>query len=339
MPINFPNSPSVNDTYSVGDFIWQWNGSLWKRIPGPYYTSTIVDSKGDLIAGTSDNTVAKLSVGSNERRLVADSAEATGLKYVADTTNYAVAAKGDILVGTDADTVAAVSVGSNNAVLVADSAQAAGVKWTTTPTLNLTNGTSLPVSGISASTSAALGIGTLEVGHATDTTVSRSGSGRIAVEGIDVVTVSSTDTLTNKTLTSPVVNTPVVVSAEERWNIVASASTGTINIDVITSTIWYYTSNASANWTLNFRGDGSTSLSSILTVGDSITVVFAAAQGTTAYRPTTFQIDGSAVTPLWQGGTAPSAGNVSSTDLYSFSIVKTAATPTYTVLASQTQFK
>ena len=151
--------------------------------------------------------------------------------------------------------------------------------------------------------------------------------------------VSSTQTLTNKTLTTPVVNGGILIQSEERWNIVAAASTGTINIDALTSTLWYYTTNATANWTLNFRGNSTTTLSSILAVGDSVTIAFAAAQGTTAYRPTVFQIDGNAVTPLWQGGTAPTAGNVSSTDLYVFTILKTAATPTYTVFASQTQFK
>lgn len=163
------------------------------------------------------------------------------------------------------------------------------------------------------------------------------------------VTLTGTQTLTNKTLTSPTVNTPtisggtiatsVLNGVEERWNIVASAATGTINVDVLTSSVWYYTSNATANWTLNFRGNSGTTLNSLLSVGDSITIAFTAAQGTTAYRPTTFQIDGTGFTPLWQGGSAPTAGNASSTDSYLFTVLKTAATPTYTVLASQTQFK
>jgi hypothetical protein len=66
--------------------------------------------------------------------------------------------------------------------------------------------------------------------------------------------------------------------------------------------------------------------------------VFLNTNGATPYYPTTFQIDGSAVTPKWQGGTAPTAGNASSIDAYTFTIIKTAATPTYTVLAAQTKF-
>jgi hypothetical protein len=64
----------------------------------------------------------------------------------------------------------------------------------------LTNATGLPVSGITASTSAALGVGSVELGHATDTTLSRSSAGVLAVEGVVVPTVSSTNTLTNKTI-------------------------------------------------------------------------------------------------------------------------------------------
>jgi hypothetical protein len=98
---------------------------------------TIVDAKGDIIAATASDTVARLAVGSNEQRLVADSAQTSGLKYVADTTNYAIAAKGDLLVGTAADTLAALSVGANGYTLVADSAESVGMRWAA-PTGGLT---------------------------------------------------------------------------------------------------------------------------------------------------------------------------------------------------------
>jgi hypothetical protein len=164
---------------------------------------------------------------------------------------------------------------------------------------------------------------------------------------------ATTDTLTNKTLTSPTINTPtiatptitggtstnpILVSAEERTTVSATAATGTINFDAVTQGVLYYTTNATANFTLNIRGSSSATLNSILTTGDAITVVFLNTNGTTAYYPTVYQIDGSAVTPKWQGGTAPSAGNASSIDAYSLTIIKTAGTPTYTVLASQTKF-
>ena len=50
---------------------------------GAAIAKSIVDAKGDLIAGTADNTVARLAVGTNGHTLVADSSEATGLKWAA----------------------------------------------------------------------------------------------------------------------------------------------------------------------------------------------------------------------------------------------------------------
>lgn len=100
------------------------------RVPGATgIQPSIVDAKGDLIAATAADSVSRLAVGANETRLVAASGEATGLKYVADTTNYAIAAKGDLLAGTAADTVAALTVGANDTVLTADSSTATGLKW------------------------------------------------------------------------------------------------------------------------------------------------------------------------------------------------------------------
>ena len=128
----------------------------------------------------------------------------------------------------------------------------------------------------------------------------------------------------------------VIKGFEEDVNVVASAATGTINFDVATASVWFYTSNATANHTLNFRYDGSNTLSSKLAVGDAITLVWLNTNGTTPYYPNVIQIDGSAVTPKVPA--AISAGNASAIDAYVFTIIKTAATPTYTVLETQTKF-
>lgn len=157
------------------------------------------------------------------------------------------------------------------------------------------------------------------------------------------VTLTGAQTLTNKTLTSPAINTATIIDGvmrglEEDVNVVASAATGTINLNVETASIWYYTTNASANHTLNIRYSSTVSLNTALAVGDAITVVWMNTNGATAYYPNVIQIDGTTVTPKIQGGTAIAAGNASSIDVYVFTIIKTAATPTYTVLESQTKF-
>jgi hypothetical protein len=132
---------------------------------------------------------------------------------------------------------------------------------------------------------------------------------------------------------------PELVSPSETTSISATAATGTINLDLANQSVTYYTSNASANWTINLRGNSTTTLNSFLALNDSITHVFLVTTGTTAYYPSAFQIDGVSVTPIWQGGVAPTSGNASSVDAYAFTVIKTASTPTYKVLASQTQFK
>jgi len=128
------------------------------------------------------------------------------------------------------------------------------------------------------------------------------------------------------------------VNALEGVTVSATAATGTINYDVTTQSVLYYTTDASANWTVNFRGSSGTTLNTAMAVGESITVVFLVTTGATAYYNNAVTIDGTSVTPKWQGGSAPTAGNASSVEAYSYVIVKTASA-TYTVFASRVQFK
>ena len=165
-------------------------------------------------------------------------------------------AKGDLIVATADNTVTNVAVGSNNTFLVADSAEASGVKWSN-----------------------------------------------------------------------------VLVAPEERTTVSATAATGTVQFDALTQGVLYYTTDASGNWTLNVRGNSGTTLNSILAVNDSITVSFLVTNGSTARVHSALTIDGNAQTVRWSGGTAPAAGNASSIDAYSFTIIKTASA-TFTVLGA-----
>jgi hypothetical protein len=145
--------------------------------------------------------------------------------------------------------------------------------------------------------------------------------------------------------TSPTIGTPAITGGtlkdtvirglEEDVNVVASAATGTINFDVDTASIWYYTTNATANHTLNFRYSSSVSLDTAMATGDAITLVWMNTNGATAYYPNVINIDGSAVTPKVPA--AITGGNASAIDVYAFTIIKTASA-TFTVLETQQKF-
>jgi hypothetical protein len=128
-----------------------------------------------------------------------------------------------------------------------------------------------------------------------------------------------------------------VTSLLETATITAAAPTATTNYDVKTQSVQYYTSNTSTNWTLNVRGDGTTTLNTVMATGQAITIVLMATNGASAFYGNALTIDGTSVTPKWQTGTAPTSGNVNSIDAYVYTIIKTASA-TYTVLASLTKY-
>ena len=237
--------------------------------------------------------------------------QVTNLDATGSVAKAIIDAKGDLLVGSANDAVDNLTVGSNDYILTADSAQTLGIKWAA-PAVTLSNSVTL------TNKTVALGSNTVSGTIAQFNT---------AVTDADLATLAGTETLTNKTLKSP----------QEFMTISATAATGTINFDTITQSILYYTSNSSANFTLNFRGDSGTLLNSLMSTGSSITLVFMNTNGSTAYYPTAITIDGNAVTPKIQGGTAITSGNASSIDSYSITIIKT-ANATFTVLEAQTKF-
>ena len=207
------------------------------------------------------------------------------------------------------------------------------------------NGSSAPTwGGVSLTTGVS---GTLPVGNggtgATTLTGLLKGNGTsaftAATAGTDYVApgTATTFTATQTFSGSSSVLAMVLSDSAEVCTISATAATGTINYDITTQSVLYYTTNASANWTVNFRASSGTSLNTALATGQCITVAFLVTQGGTAYYNSAVQVDGNSVTPKWQGGSAPSAGNASSIDSYVYTIVKTGSAA-FTVFASQTQF-
>lgn len=156
----------------------------------------------------------------------------------------------------------------------------------------------------------------------------------------DVLTATNVNDITGtlNLLSDYYTGNPTINAPFEKVNISATAATGTINVETGSlGSVWYYTSNATANFTLNFRTSSTIALNTTLAVGEAVTVVFLNTNGSTAYYPTAFQIDGSAVTPKWQGGTAPTSGDASAISAYTFTIIKTASA-TFTVLAAAAKF-
>jgi hypothetical protein len=178
--------------------------------------------------------------------------------------------------------------------------------------------------------------GILELQSAGVTKLTISGSG---VAGTNIPALNSANTFTGPQTFSGTSSTQAIIlnDAAEVTTISATAATGTINYDITTQSVLYYTSNASANWTVNFRGSSGTSLNTLMSTGQSMTAAFLVTQGATAYYNSAVQVDGSSVTPKWQGGTAPTSGNTSSIDAYTYTIVKTGSAA-FTVFASQTKF-
>jgi len=148
---------------------------------------------------------------------------------------------------------------------------------------------------------------------------------------------SSTATLSGATAITGALSISNLITAGEKTTVSATAASSTVQFDILTQGVLYYTTNASGNWTLNVRGDGSTTLNSIMATGETRTITFLATQGSTAYYQSALTIDGASVTPKWQNGIAVSSGNTSGIDIYVLTIIKTGSAA-FTVLESQTKF-
>jgi len=140
------------------------------------------------------------------------------------------------------------------------------------------------------------------------------------------------------TVVSPSLVGATLRNAVEPTTVNSVAATGTIIYEINSQSVVYSTASATANWTLNIVYSKAMPLNAYLGIGQSVTVANMVTQGATAYYNNVVQIDGVTVTPKYQGGTAYTAGNASSIDVYTYTVTKT-ADRTYVVLMSLTQFK
>ena len=182
---------------------------------------------------------------------------------------------------------------------------------------------------------ASIGLGntTTTVGNLTLTNVTlSSGTSNMTLGNTAVTIGSATTSVGNLALTNVTITT-----IQEPSNVTATAANATVNMDLLNNAVLYLTSNATGNFTVNFRGTSATSLNNVMSNNTSVSCTVLATQGNTAYYNSALQVDGSSVTPKWQGGTAPTSGNASSVDSYTYVIIKTGSAA-FTVLAAQTKF-
>jgi len=128
-----------------------------------------------------------------------------------------------------------------------------------------------------------------------------------------------------------------ISSILEGATVTATAPSSSINYDFKTQAVRFYTSSCTTNFTVNIRGNSTTSLDATMTTGQTATMVLMVTNGATPYYPNVIQIDGTTITPLYQGGVTITAGNANSVDIYTITVVKTAAN-TYISFVSQTKF-
>jgi len=231
-------------------------------------------------------------------------------------------------------TVTAISVASSNGFAGTSSGGA-------TPALTLTTSITGVLKGNGTAISAATS-GTDYLAPPSGTAILKANSGGAlanATAGTDYVAPGTATTFTATQTFSGTSSALAMIlnDTAEIATVSATAATGTINYDVTTQSVIYYTTAASANWTVNFRASSGTSLNTAMTTGQSVTAAFLVTQGATAYYNSAVQVDGSSVTPKYQGGTAWAAGNASSIDVYMYTIVKT-GNAAFTVFTSQTKF-
>lgn len=343
MAIDFPNSPSVNDTYVADERTWKWDGTTWRLLSGiPALAGIDITNAVDInaaIVDADDFPIYDVSASANRKTDASRIPTYVFGKTSGDVT-FNSSGVGDITAGSivnaDVNASAAIALsklasGTSAQVIVANSS---GVPTYTT----LSGDVTISNTGVTtiAANSVALGTDTTgnyvaDVVAGTGVTVTHTpGEGSSASIAIGQA-VSTTSEVTFSNVKTTSVIEPLTISA--------TAATGTIAIDVANGTT-YYTTNSTANFVVNLRWNSSTTLDSKLAIGEMATTSFMVTNGATGYYATSIQVNGSTsgVTTRWQGASgAPTSGNANSVDMYTLTAVKTGS-GTFSVFAAQTRF-
>jgi hypothetical protein len=309
-----------------------WNGSDFVQI-----ASSVIDLTSEV---TGTLPIANGGTGTGSTTFVNLATNVTGTLPVGNggTGNSSIPAT-SIFAANTANVLAAVSPAATQSIRV----NAGGTAWEAyTPSTGTGSVTAVSVVSANGLAGTSSGGATPALTLSTSITGVLKGNGTAisaGTAGTDYVAPGTATTFTATQTFSGSSSAKAIVlnDAAEVATVSATAATGTINYDITTQSVLYYTTNASGNFTVNFRASSGTSLDTLMATGESMTVAFLVTNGATAYYNSAVQVDGNAVTPKWQGGTAPTAGNASSIDIYSYTIIKTGSAA-FTVFASQTKF-
>ena len=321
-------------TYDVGFLDVYLNGV---RLDPADFTATNGTSVTLGSAATTGDTVGIVGYGTfvlanhySQTASDARYAQLSGATFTGDISGTNATLSG-YLRGPSTFTIDPATHGDNTGTLVvAGNLQVDGTTTTINSTTLTVDDLNVVVASGAADAAAANGAGLTVDGASATFNYASSGDKWTMNKPLDVTgAITSSSSIT---ATSADINGPLAIEEVKEKVTIDTTTSGTLTFNTQTQALIFLSANQSANRTINF-----TNVNANMSTGESMTFAVLATQGSTAYYLNAYQVDSSSVTPKWQGGSAPSAGNASGIDAYSFTIIKT-ADATFTVLASQTQF-
>jgi len=321
-------------TYDAGFLDVYLNGV---RLDPADFTATNGTSVTLGSAATNGDTVGIVGYGTfeladhyNKTNSDARYAQLSGATFTGDISGTNATLSG-YLRGPSTFTIDPATHGDNTGTLVvAGNLQVDGTTTTINSTTLTVDDLNVVVASGAANAAAANGAGLTVDGASATFNYASSGDKWTMNKPLDVTgAITSSSSIT---ATSADINGPLAIEEVKEKVTIDTTTSGTLSFDTQTQAVIFLSANQSANRTINF-----TNVNANMSTGESMTFAVLATQGSTAYYLNAYQVDSSSVTPKWSGGSAPSAGNASGIDAYSFTLIKT-ADATFTVLASVTQY-